>query len=347
MPDELLTTTPAGLFCPAGGFHIDPWQPVERALITHAHGDHAQAGSRSYLTADAGVALVRLRVGDAPVAGMPYGEARTIGGVRVSFHPAGHLLGSAQIRLEHRGAVWVVSGDYKTTPDPTCAPLEPVRCDVFVSESTFGLPLYRWLPPATVFADIDAWWRANQEQGRTSVLFAYALGKAQRVLAGIDSTIGPVLAHGMVERFLPAYRAAGVPLPATVPLERAAEVRGRGLVVAPPSAANSLWLRRFGDCSTAFASGWMQVRGNRRRRNLDRGFALSDHADWTGLIATIRATGAPRILVTHGQVPPLVRWLREHGWQADALATAFDPEHDGEVAAEPAAPRLAAGPEDG
>ena len=340
MIQELLTVTADGLFCPAGGFHIDPWRPVERAVITHAHGDHAHAGSRSYLTAEPGVGLVRLRVGEATVQGLAYGQTLTCGEVQLSLHPAGHLLGSAQVRIAHRGAVWVVSGDYKTVPDPTCAAFEPVACEVFVTESTFGLPIYRWLPAQEIFSDISAWWRANQAQGRTSVLFAYALGKAQRLLAGLDAGIGPVLVHGMVERFLPVYRAAGVHLPETVGLDRLAEVRGRGLVIAPPSAANSLWLRRFGDCSTAFASGWMQVRGNRRRRNLDRGFPLSDHADWTGLVQAIRATGAGRILVTHGQVPSLVRWLRESGWQAEALATAFDPEHDGEGS--PAEPAVAA-----
>jgi putative mRNA 3-end processing factor len=329
MPEPLVTSTDDGLFCAAGGFHIDPWRPVARALVTHAHGDHAHPGCGSYLTAAAGMALVGLRVG-APVSGVAYGEELTLGGTRVSLHPAGHLLGSAQVRIERDGEVWVVGGDYKTAPDPTCAPFIPLRCHVFISESTFGLPIYRWAPAPAVFAEIADWWRGNQAQERTSVLFAYALGKAQRLLAGIDAALGPILAHGAVQRFLPAYRAAGVMLPETVGLERIAEVRGRGLVIAPPSAANSVWLRRFGDCSTAFASGWMQVRGNRRRRNLDRGFVLSDHADWSGLIATVRATGAERVLVTHGQVPTLVRWLRENGWDAEALLTRFDAEHDGE-----------------
>jgi putative mRNA 3-end processing factor len=330
MAEDLLTVTPEGLYCPAGGFHIDPWRPVPRALITHAHGDHARPGSVSYCTAEDGVALVKLRVGDGEVTGVGYGEEFAMGDVRVSLHPAGHLLGSAQVRIAHRGGTWVVSGDYKTTADPTCAAFEPVPCQVFVSESTFGLPIYRWPAPASIFADIDAWWRVNQDQGRTSVLSAYALGKAQRVLAGIDASIGPLLVHGMVQRFLPPYQAAGVQLPPTVGVEGTTAVRGRGLVLAPPSAANSPWLRRFGECSTAFASGWMQVRGNRRRRNLDRGFPLSDHADWNGLIGAIRATGAARVLVTHGQVPALVRWLRENGWQADALSTRFDGDMDGE-----------------
>lgn len=326
----LLVTTPEGLFCPQGGFHVDPWQPVARAVITHAHGDHAQPGCGSYLCAEDGAGILRLRVEAERVAGIAYGEPAALGGTTVSLHPAGHLLGSAQVRIEHRGEVWVVSGDYKTAPDPTCAGFAPVRCHTFVTESTFGLPIYRWLPPEAVFADIDAWWAANQAQGRTSVLFAYALGKAQRILAGVDASLGPILAHGAVRRFLPAYRAAGVALPDVLDSDAAEQVSGRGLVLAPPAAANTPWLRRFGDCSTAFASGWMQVRGNRRRRNLDRGFALSDHADWNGLLAAIAGTGAQRVLVTHGQVPVLVRWLGEHGLQAEPLHTRFDAEHDGE-----------------
>ncbi len=329
MPDPLLITTADGLFCPDGDFHIDPWGAVPSAIITHAHGDHARPGCGKYLTASPGVPLVSLRVGT-EVAGLVYGEEITCGKVRISLHPAGHLLGSAQVRIERAGEVWVISGDYKTVPDPTCTPFEPVRCHVFITESTFGLPIYRWPAASVVFAQVNAWWRANQQQRRTSVLFAYALGKAQRLLAGIDTSIGPLLGHGAVQRFMPAYRAAGVNLPELAGSEQAKEIRGTGLVIAPPSTANSVWLRRFGDCSTAFASGWMQVRGNRRRRNLDRGFVLSDHADWDGLIQAIRATGASRILVTHGQVPILIRWLREQGWQADALATEFDPEGDGE-----------------
>jgi putative mRNA 3-end processing factor len=329
--DALLISTRDGLYCPAGGFHIDPWRPVARAVLTHAHADHARPGSGSYLTAAPGAPVAALRLDAAAVTGLPYGERVAMGEVQVSFHPAGHLLGSAQVRLEHRGQVWVVSGDYKTGPDPTCAPFEPVRCHVFISESTFGLPIYHWPPAAELFTEIDDWWRANQARERTSVLFAYALGKAQRVLAGVDAGIGPVLVHGAVARFLPVYLAAGVALPEVVGSEAAASVRGRGLVVAPPSTAGSPWLRRFGAVSTAFASGWMQVRGNRRRRNLDRGFALSDHADWNGLIQAIRATGAPRVLLTHGQAPTLERWLREHGWDAEPLHTSFDDEGAGEA----------------
>jgi len=333
----MLTVTEPGLYCASGGFHIDPWRPVERALITHAHSDHARPGSRSYLCAADGVELLRMRLDrDASIAGLGYGVTTRLNEVQVSFHPAGHVLGSAQIRIECRGEVWVVSGDYKTQPDPTCAAFEPVSCHTFVTESTFGLPVYRWPEPASVFAEINDWWRSNQPRERTSVLFGYSLGKAQRLLAGLDTSIGPVLAHRAVREFLPAYAAAGIRLPAVQPAtpESIRAAGGRAIVVAPPAAGNPPWLDGSGEFATAFASGWMLLRGMRRSRGADRGFALSDHADWPGLVSTIRATGASRVLVTHGASAPLVRWLNEHGWQAEALATRFV----GEIPEEPETP---------
>jgi putative mRNA 3-end processing factor len=321
-----LQTNDSGLYCAAGEFYVDPWEAVERAVVTHAHADHARLGSSRYLTAERGVAVLRERVGEeASIEGVAWGAAVELNGLRVSFHPAGHILGSSQVRIEHRGEVWVVSGDYKVEPDATCDPFELVPCHAFVTESTFGLPIYKWRPQTDVFDEIDGWWRSNQARGRTSVLFGYALGKAQRLLAGVDSSIGPIAVHGAVQRFVDVYRAAGVALPEVLRGDEAgaAQVKGRGLVVAPPSAANSPWLRKFGDISTAFASGWMQVRGIRRRRAADRGFTLSDHADWDGLLATIRATGAERVAVTHGYVAPLVRYLQEQGMDAHALATPY------------------------
>ena len=317
----LLTLTDHGLYCAAGDFFVDPWRPVARALITHAHGDHARYGSAAYLCAAPGEGVLRLRMGpEAAIESLPYGEATTINGVRVSFHPAGHILGSAQIRLEHGGEVWVVSGDYKTDPDPTCAPFESVRGDTFITEATFGLPIYRWSPQAEVFAAVNDWWRANQAAGRASILYAYALGKAQRVLAGVDPAIGPLYAHGAVHRLNNAYRAAGVPLPDWTYVAEAEEAQwSRALIIAPTSAQGTPWLRRFGDQSAAFASGWMRVRGQRRRRSVDRGFVLSDHADWPGLLGAIDASGARRVLVTHGYSAVLARHLREQGIEAYEL----------------------------
>ncbi len=330
----LLENTPGGLFCAAGNFYIDPWRPVDFAIITHAHSDHARPGSRNYLTVAPGVAPLRERIGaDARIESVPFGARILVNGVTVSFHPAGHILGSAQIRLEHRGEVWVVSGDYKTEPDGISGRFEPVRCHTFITESTFALPIYRWSPQAEIFSEINDWWRGNQEKERTSVVFAYSLGKAQRVLAGLEGDIGPIFLHGAVRRFAEIYEHAGVKFP---PFESAASesikaARGRGLVIAPGSADNSPWLRKFGDVSTAFASGWMRVRGPRRRRSLDRGFALSDHADWEGLLTSIEATGAERIWATHGYTAPLVRWLSEKGKDATAITTHFRDENEDEA----------------
>ena len=326
----MLTSTDHGLYCAAGDFFIDPWRPVPRAVITHAHGDHARWGCDHYLASRAGERVLRTRLGDdASIRLVDYGETVMIGNVRVSLHPAGHILGSAQVRVEHGGEVWVASGDYKTEPDPTCAPFVPVRCHTFITESTFGLPIYRWPTQSIVFDDVRRWWRGNADAGRASVLFGYALGKAQRLLAGLlGADIGPIVTHGAVERLVRDYRASGVELPPT----RHATELGRGhdwagtLVVAPPSAAGSTWLRRFGALSTGFASGWMTIRGSRRRRAVDRGFVLSDHVDWPSLLDAVAATGAERVLVTHGFREPVVRWLREHGLEAAAIASQWEDE---------------------
>jgi putative mRNA 3-end processing factor len=326
----LLRVTELGLYCEAGDFHVDPWAPVDRAVITHAHGDHAVAGCRAYLASHDTAALLRVRLGsDISVESANWGQTTTIGSVAVSLHPAGHILGSSQIRLVHRGETWVVSGDYKTEPDPTCAPFEVVACNTFITESTFGLPIYRWRAQGEVFASMRDWWSMNQREGRASVMFAYALGKAQRLIAGLGNDApGPIYTHGAVERLNAVYRARGVPLAHTTYAMDTAKGHdfAGSLIIAPPSAQSSTWLRRFGDVSTAFASGWMQIRGARRRRSLDRGFPLSDHADWPSLLTTIRETGATRVLVTHGYRDPLVRWLRAHGLESETIAARWEGE---------------------
>ena len=333
-PDDLVVQRPQGLYCPPGDFWIDPWQPVDRAVITHAHGDHARRGSTRYLAAAPAEGVLRTRLGeDIDLQTLPYGEAIDHHGVRVSLHPAGHVLGSAQVRLEHAGRVWVCSGDYYVAGsqadggglNPTCEPFDPVRCHVFITESTFGLPIYRWQPQRELFGDIDAWWRRNAEEGRASLLMGYAFGKAQRVLAGVDRGIGPIVVHGAVESLNRAYRAAGVDLPETSLVTDVADkaLLRRALVVAPPSVQRTPWTRRFGDYSDAFASGWMQLRGARRRRSVDRGFVVSDHADWPGLQRAIVATGASRVIVTHGYEAVMVRWLQEQGLEAESFETRY------------------------
>lgn len=332
MPDsDLLQLTARGLYCSAGDFFVDPWEPVDRAVITHAHADHARAGSGAYLAARAGEAVLRLRLGPgAAIQTAAFGENIHLLRAKVSLHPAGHILGSAQVRIEVGGQVWVVSGDYKVEPDATCTPFEPVPCHTFVTESTFGLPIYRWPREADVFQDIRAWWQANRAENRVSLLFAYALGKSQRLLAGLGDAEGAIFTHGAVEKMTQAYRAAGIALPQTTHVGVADKGRSwaGALVVAPPLAKGTPWVRRFGNAATGFLSGWMQVRGFRRRRAIDRGFVLSDHADWPGLLAAIRATGAQSIWVTHGYSDVLARWLREHGLDARTVTTRFEGERD-------------------
>jgi putative mRNA 3-end processing factor len=326
----MITSTPKGLYCEAGNFFIDPWQPVERALVTHAHSDHARPGSASYLCAAPGEAVLRRRIPDGVIETLPYGDVLTIGGARVSFHSAGHILGSAQIRVEHHGEVWVVSGDYKRQADSTCAPFEPVTCHTFITEATFALPIYAWDPPEDTLGAIAAWWRTNRDDSRPSVLFCYVLGKAQRILAGLaDQADGPIHLHGAMAGMTETYRDAGV---AMAPAERITEeMRGkalaRSLVLAPLSARGTPWMKRLPGASVAFASGLMRVRGVRRQRAFDRGFPLSDHADWRALLATVAETGASRVLATHGWSETLARFLaEERGLETGTIRTAFEGE---------------------
>ena len=323
---SLISLTSAGLYCKQGDFHIDPWKPVKKAILTHAHSDHAYRGNRSYLVTTAGETIARIRLDiDADISTLDYGRTAIMNGVKVSFHPAGHILGSSQVRVEYKGEVWVISGDYKLTPDATCEPFEPVRCNFFITEATFGLPIYRWPKTEQVFGEISEWWRRNQEREKASVIFAYSLGKAQRVLNGVDRSIGPIFTHGSVERLTNAYRASGIDLPPTTyagSVTRKKDFIG-SLIVAPPSAQGSNWLKRFGSISTGFASGWMMVRGARRQRAIDRGFVLSDHADWPELQKAIAATEAETVFVTHGFAEEVVRWLNENGINALPLKTKF------------------------
>ncbi|GAB4405350.1 MAG: ligase-associated DNA damage response exonuclease [Bacteroidia bacterium] len=329
---DLLTFTPSGIYCPRADLYIDPWRPVARAVVTHAHSDHARAGMGRYLAHHDSLPVMRHRLGaDIAVRGLVYGEAIEVQGVRISLHPAGHIIGSAQVRLEYRGEVWVVSGDYKLEDDGLSAPFEPVRCDVFITESTFGLPIFRWQPQAAVFADINAWWAANAAAGRTSLLACYALGKAQRVLRHLDPAIGPVYTHAAIEQTHAVLRAAGIDLPPTRLVQVANTSKAdkaalrQALVLAPPSATGSPWVRHFQPHVLGVTSGWMALRGTRRRQAADQGFVLSDHADWDGLRQAIDATGAGRVFVTHGYTELFARWLHEErGLDARAVETRFD-----------------------
>lgn len=354
---DLILGTGEELWCREGGFFIDPRRPPsptaaqmygqtdELAVITHAHGDHICRGFKNYLASPTGAIVLKERLGpQANVESVAWGEKIRIGGVRVSLHPAGHILGSAQVRVEDdRGDVWCVSGDYKTSAsgavdDATCEAFEPVKCRVFITESTFGLPIYRWRRQVEIAAEINAWWRHCRSHNRTAVVFAYALGKAQRVLSLLDPTIGPIGTHGGVQRLVEVYRRTplGASLPACerVNADNLKLLRGKGIVVAPPSVDGSTWVSKLArgcdGVETAMASGWMAVRGNRRRRAVDRGFVLSDHADWPGLLAAIEATGAERIGVTHGYAEPMARWLREQGKESFTIRTRYSGEGERE-----------------
>jgi putative mRNA 3-end processing factor len=324
----VIVDSAAGLWCPEGAFHLDPLLPVERAVLTHAHGDHARPGAASVLSTPETAALVRRRLEGTHVQTLRYGESLRVGDVTVSLHPAGHMLGSAQVRIEGRSGVWVLSGDYKRESDPTCAPFEPLRCDVFITEATYALPLFRWDDPVEVAKEIVAWWQGHPE--KTSVLFCYALGKAQRILAEIGRITGrTVWVHGMIEPFAQVYRECGVSL---APTRHVGDERGLPgeLVLAPITARGTPWMKRFRRFEQAFASGLLRIRGTRRRRGFDRGFVLSDHADWPGLLRTVRETGAARVFATHGHRETLVRYLRENGVEAAPIGTAQPPDPEGD-----------------
>jgi len=315
-----------GLYCPAGDFYIDPWKSVPKAVITHAHSDHARAGSECYLAAKSGDAILRMRLGsEARIDFLDYRCPLKIGDATISLHPAGHMTGSAQVRVEVAGRVTVVTGDYKLQPDPTCEAFEPVKCDTFITESTFGLPIYSWHDTDDMFAEINRWWTDNQAQRKTSVLLGYTVGKAQRLLASIDSAIGPIYGHGAIVNACEAYRRCGVALPEVHSVtETKANVEWHNaLIIAPPSVQGSAWLRRFGAVSIGMASGWMRVRGIRRRRSIDRGFVISDHVDWNDLFKAIHLSEAADVWVTHGYTHQVVKTLKSQGRNARVVRTEF------------------------
>ena len=333
----LLSLDSSGLGCESGRFHVDPWRPVDQAVITHGHADHARSGSKAYFCAEGSGDILRQRLsGDFQLTEVPYRKKFKLGKTWVSFHPAGHVLGSAQVRVEGLQSVWVVSGDYKRNADPTCEGFEEVPCDVFISEATFAMPVYHWKEGIEVVKDLQQWW--SSEPNHPSILFCYAFGKAQRVLAELSKlTDRTVYLHGAIETLMPAYRnrnVSFVPNRTVSSVERGHAFAG-DLILAPPSAHRSAWMKRFKNPQTAFASGWMQIRGARRRRGYERGFVLSDHADWSGLVRSILASQAKTVYLTHGQTEVLSRFLmEEHGLDVKPLKTRFGDEQIEEQFAE-------------
>lgn len=325
---KVLEFTNRGIYCPQADVYIDPWKPVARALITHGHSDHARWGHQYYLCTKEAAPVIRYRLGEIRLETVEFGEKRLMNGVQFSFHPAGHIIGAAQIRVEYQGEVWVVSGDYKLEDDGLSLPFEPLRCHVFISECTFGLPVYKWQSQAAIFQSVNDWWRENQATGKVTLLTGYALGKAQRIIQYLDASIGKIYTHGAVENVNEVLRNQGITLPSTTritPEIDKKEFAGH-IIIAPPSALDGLWMRKFKSVSLGIASGWMALRGVRRRRAVDRGFALSDHADWEGLNTAIAATGAEKIFVTHGYTGIFKRWLSEQGYDAQEVKTEYEGE---------------------
>jgi putative mRNA 3-end processing factor len=322
---SLIEFTDKGLYCRQGNFYIDPWMPVEKAVITHAHSDHARWGSQSYLCHHDTKPLLQLRLGNNNYQSVQWNEPVSMNGVRVSLHPAGHMIGSSQIRLENNGEIWVVSGDYKTENDGISGQFEVIRCNTFITESTFGLPIYRWKLQSEIFNSIKDWIRDNQLKNKTSVLIGYSLGKAQRLLKVASEVCENIYAHGAIYNTQEVLRMAGWKLPEVkrVHNDIPKELFQGAVVMAPPGADNSPWIKRFTPYSVGVCSGWMQVRGNVRRSNIDAGFALSDHADWNGLLETVKATGAEKIFVTHGFQAVFSRYLNEIGINAAEVKTEY------------------------
>ncbi|HEX6913924.1 MAG TPA: ligase-associated DNA damage response exonuclease [Chitinophagaceae bacterium] len=332
----LIEFTSKGLCCPQGGFYIDPWSPVDRALITHAHGDHARFGNKSYLSHHYTKPLLRARLGEGSYESVEWNEKININGVKVSFHPAGHMIGSSQVRVEYNGEVWVFSGDYKIENDGLSGQFEPVRCDTFITESTFGLPIYRWKPQEEIFRQMQSWVLRNREAGRTSVILAYSLGKAQRLLRPLHEVAGVIYAHGAIYNMHQALVNAGWDLPPVerITYETPKEKLKNSVILAPPGAEGTSWIRRFQPFAVGACSGWMQVRGNVRRKNVDGAFVISDHADWEGLLYAVKATGASRVYVTHGYQAAFSRFLNESGIEAAEVTTAYGDDDEGGSAPE-------------
>lgn len=322
----LLVHTALGLYCPKADVYLDPWKPVKKAILSHGHADHARWGSSSYLCTPTAAPVIKYRLGEINLETLPFGEEKLINGVSFSFHPAGHILGSAQIKVSYKGEMVVFSGDYKTANDGFSEAFEPVKCHTFITESTFGLPVYHWQDQKWVFNEMEEWCKNNRNNDQLSILYGYSLGKAQRILQGLPESIGPIFTHSTIEAVLNVMRNQGVSLKNTIPvnehLTRADLLSG--VIIAPPAVQNSNWLKKFEPIRNGVVSGWMALRGARRRRNADKGFVLSDHADWEGLNEAISLTGAENVFVTHGYTDILSKWLIDKGLNAHPLETNFE-----------------------
>lgn len=327
MMSPLLVFNDKGIYCEQADVYLDPWLPVKNAIITHGHADHSRYGHQNYITHHTNVPIIKHRLGEISVTGKDWSETFIVNGVKFSLHPAGHIIGSAQVRVEYKGEIWVFTGDYKTEDDGIAVPYEAVKCHTFITECTFGLPAFKWLPQAEVMDSINDWWAENKAEGKTSILFGYSLGKAQRLLKYLDPNIGTIFTHGAIENMTKVVRPM-IDMPATTLITRETNKKEfpGSIVLAPPSAHGSVWIRKMTPFVTGSASGWMAFRGARRRRAIDKGFVLSDHCDWYGLLDSIKATGAEKIITTHGYTDIFSKYLRELGYDARTAKTQYEGE---------------------
>lgn len=329
---SLIKFTNKGIYCEQGGFYIDPWQPVDLAVTTHGHADHVKWGNKAYLCHDLTRPILNQRLGpDLVIETLPYNKQVTINGVKLSLFPAGHVIGSSQIRLEYKGEICVVSGDYKVEYDGISTAFEPVKCHTFVSESTFGLPIYKWQPQDVIFKQIQNWVSDNHDKGKTSVLVAYSLGKAQRLIKNLADYC-QIYVHNSIANLNDGFIKAGVNLPETIRItpELKKETLQQGIVIVPPAMAEGKWIKTLQQAATGVCSGWMQVRAGRRWRSADAGFALSDHADWPGLLDAIKATEAEKVFVTHGFTATFSKYLNEIGIVSEEVKTQYGNEEEEE-----------------
>ncbi len=325
MSSPLLAFNQNGIYCEAAQVYLDPWKPVQKAIITHGHADHSRYGHKAYITHHDNIPIIKHRLGNISVTGKAYGESFSINNVKFTLYPAGHILGSAQVRVEHKGEVWVFTGDYKLEDDGVSVPFEPVKCHTFITECTFGLPAFKWKPQKEVFSEINKWWQQNQAEGKTSILFGYSLGKAQRLLKHLNPDIGQIYTHGAIENMTEVVRELR-DFPVTTRITRDTkkeDLRGQ-MVLAPPSTHGSTWIRKMVPYVTASASGWMTFRGARRRRAIDKGFVLSDHCDWDALLKAIQLTSCEKVICTHGYTSIFARYLTELGYDARTQDTQYE-----------------------
>lgn len=322
---KLVKFTKKGIYCISGKFYLDPWFPVDYAVISHGHADHARWGNKHYLCHNDSKAILKHRIGqEISIESLGYNEPKNINEVQVSFFPAGHVIGSAQIRLEYKGFVVVFSGDYKTQPDFISTPFEPVKCHEFITESTFGLPIYKWKEEKILQAELQNWILQNQQNNRTSVFLGYSLGKAQRIMKLVDH-IDEVFVHSAIHNLNTAISNSGIDLPKSTLITsdfKKADVQSK-IIILPPALLGSKLLKKIPNAATAICSGWMHVRGNRRWKGVDAGFAVSDHADWGGLLQAVKATEAEKVYVTHGSQAVFSKYLNEIGIEAHELKTEF------------------------